>query len=101
MPKVCQVEGMCRHDKKKDELLSMDPEKITYEMVSDKQRAIGQARGKRGTDRYDQLEMLQFLATVSKGPVQEIEVRLETRSPWHGAHPQLTPAAALHQSLPY
>lgn len=52
----------------------MDPEKITYEMVSDKQRAIGQARGKRGTDRFDQLEMLQFLAKVSKGPVQEIEV---------------------------
>lgn len=65
----------CRRDKKKDELLSMDPEKITYEIVSDKQRAIAQARGKRGTDRFDQLEMLQFLAKVSKGPVQEIEVR--------------------------
>lgn len=70
----------CRQDKKKDELLSMDPEKITYEIVSDKQRAIAQARGKRGTDRYDQLEMLQFLAKVSKGPVQEIEVRSRHRA---------------------
>jgi hypothetical protein len=53
----------------------MDPEKITYDMVSDKARSIAQARGKRGTDRLEQLEMLQFLARVSKGPVQRIEVR--------------------------
>ena len=57
-----------------DELLTMDPEKITYEMVSDKARYIAQARGKRGTDRQEQLEMLQFLSRVAKGPVQRIEV---------------------------
>jgi translation initiation factor 3 subunit C len=54
----------------------MDPEKITYEMVSDKARHIAQARGKRGTDRQEQLEMLQFLSRVAKGPVQRIEVRI-------------------------
>jgi translation initiation factor 3 subunit C len=57
-----------------DELLTMDPEKITYEMVGDKARHIAQARGKRGTDRQEQLEMLQFLSKVAKGPVQRIEV---------------------------
>jgi hypothetical protein len=70
-----EEDGRKRADKKKDELLTMDPEKITYEMVSDKQREIAQARGKRGTDREEHLEMLQFLVKVSKGPVQRIEVR--------------------------
>ena len=52
----------------------MDPEKITYEMVSKKAREIAQARGKRSTVRTEQLEMLQFLIYVAKGPVQKLEV---------------------------
>jgi hypothetical protein len=61
-------------DLKKDELLSMDPEKITYEMISKKQRELAQARGRRSTDRQTQLEMLQFLVRIAKGPVQKLEV---------------------------
>lgn len=53
----------------------MDPEKITYEMVSKKQRELAQARGRRSTDRQTQLEMLHFLVRVSKGPAQKLEVR--------------------------
>lgn len=64
-------------DRKKDMLLTMDPAKITYEMVSNKQKEIAQARGKRGTDRQEQLEMLQYLVKVSKGPVQKIEVLMQ------------------------
>jgi translation initiation factor 3 subunit C len=65
-----------RGDKRKDELLTMDPEKITYEMVSKKAKDVAQARGRRSTIRQEQLEMLQFLIKISKGPVQKLEVHL-------------------------
>ena len=38
-------------------------------------RELAQARGRRGTARHEQLEMLQFLITVAKGPVQQLEAR--------------------------
>ena len=70
-----------------DELLSMDPEKITYEMVSKKQRELAQARGRRSTDRQTQLQMLHFLVRVSKGPAQKLEARRRvTPAPRMAAH---------------
>ena len=58
------------------QLLSTDPAEITYDMVSKKLREIVTSRGKKGIDRSEQVEMLQFLATVAKGAAQKVEVRL-------------------------
>ena len=44
-------------------------------MVAKKLREIVISRGKKGIDRSEQVEMLQFLATVASGPAQKVEVR--------------------------
>lgn len=54
----------------------MDPQEITYEMVTAKLREIVSLRGKKGIDRQEQVEMLTFLASIAKGPVQHTEVLL-------------------------
>ena len=56
------------------QLLSTDPGEITYDMVAKKLREIVVSRGKKGIDRSEQVEMLQFLATVASGPAQKVEV---------------------------
>ena len=43
-------------------------------MVAKKLREIVTSRGKKGIDRSEQVEMLQFLATVASGPAQKVEV---------------------------
>lgn len=43
-------------------------------MVGKKLREIVTTRGKKGIDRSEQVEMLQFLATVAQGPAQKVEV---------------------------
>jgi len=58
-----------------DKILSMDPTQITYEMVSKKLREIVTSRGKKGIDRNEQVEMLVYLATVAKGPCQQVRRR--------------------------
>eukprot|EP00882_Tetradesmus_deserticola_P006590 GHRQ01006939.1.p1 GENE.GHRQ01006939.1~~GHRQ01006939.1.p1 ORF type:complete len:782 (+),score=486.53 GHRQ01006939.1:187-2532(+) len=63
--------------KKKDKLLSMDSAEITYEMVAKKLRDIATSRGRKGTDKQEQVEMLQFLANVAKGVPQKLEVLLQ------------------------
>ncbi|KAL4439664.1 hypothetical protein ABPG75_002665 [Micractinium tetrahymenae] len=50
----------------------MDPKEITYEMVQKKLQEIAMARGKTTRiDRQEQIEMLTYLAGVTKGPVQK------------------------------
>lgn len=58
-----------------DKILSMDPTQITYEMVSKKLREIVTSRGKKGIDRNEQVEMLVYLASVAKGPCQQVRRR--------------------------
>lgn len=41
--------------KKKDKLMTMDPKEITYEMVNKKLREIMMSRGRRGTDKAEQV----------------------------------------------
>ncbi len=41
--------------KKKDKLLTMDPKEITYEMVNRKLREIIMSRGRRSTDKQEQV----------------------------------------------
>lgn len=43
------------HKKKKDKLLTMDESEITYEMVSRKLREIITSRGRKGTDKLEQV----------------------------------------------
>ena len=62
-----------------DKILSMDPTQITYEMVSKKLREIVTSRGKKGIDRNEQVEMLVYLATVAKGPCQQVRRPLRIR----------------------
>lgn len=52
----------------------MDPKEITWEMVGKKLREIVMTRGRRGTDKQEQVEMLSYLVQVSKGPAQKLEV---------------------------
>lgn len=52
----------------------MDASEITYEMVAKKLREVVTSRGRKGTDKQEQVEMLQFLGSVAKGVPQKLEV---------------------------
>lgn len=67
-------ETKVKGEKKKDKVMTMDPKDITYELVSKKLKEIIMTRGRRGTDKQEQVEILSFLATVSKGPAQKFEL---------------------------
>lgn len=43
--------------KKRDKLLTMDANEITYEMVAKKLREIVTSRGRKGTDKHEQVGM--------------------------------------------
>ena len=66
---------------KKDKILTTDPSQITYEAVDKKLRELVLARGKKGVDRQEQLDMLTYLATVAKGPTQRARARSSRLSP--------------------
>eukprot|EP01025_Chloroclados_australasicus_P054827 TRINITY_DN6542_c0_g1_i2.p1 TRINITY_DN6542_c0_g1~~TRINITY_DN6542_c0_g1_i2.p1 ORF type:complete len:871 (+),score=150.04 TRINITY_DN6542_c0_g1_i2:97-2709(+) len=68
-----QKEAEKPKEDKKDALLSMDPAKIPYEDVSQKIREIVQTRGKRGTSKQEQVDMIEFLVKACKGPAQQVE----------------------------
>jgi len=76
--------------KKKDRLLTMDPKEITYELVSKKLREIVMSRGRRGTDKQEQVEMLTYLATVAKGPAQRFEVLAQLVSSLFDLNPSMS-----------
>ena len=48
-------------------------------MVTKKLKEIVMARGKKGVDRNEQVDMLTYLATVAKGPVQKMDVLIQVR----------------------
>lgn len=73
---AAEFEDKSHAERSKDRLLTMDPQEITYEMVTAKLREIVSLRGKKGIDRQEQVEMLTFLASIAKGPVQRTEVLL-------------------------
>ena len=52
---------------------------ISYDMVTKKLKEIVMARGKKGVDRNEQVDMLTYLATVAKGPVQKMDVLIQVR----------------------
>ncbi|DBA87382.1 hypothetical protein WJX77_002170 [Trebouxia sp. C0004] len=83
-------------EKKKDKFFTMDPTQISFDMVRQKLKDIVMTRGKRGVDRNEQVEMLTYLATVAKGPVQKLEVLIQVVS----ALFDINPSMSTHMSVP-
>lgn len=93
-PFAAQIKS--KTEKKKDKFFTMDPTQISFDMVRQKLKDIVMTRGKRGVDRNEQVEMLSYLATVAKGPVQKIEVLIQVVS----ALFDINPSMSSHMSVP-
>lgn len=90
------VQIKTKGEKKKDKFFTMDPTQISFDMVRQKLKDIVMTRGKRGVDRNEQVEMLTYLATVAKGPVQKLEVLIQVVS----ALFDINPSMSTHMSVP-
>lgn len=76
--------------KKQDSFRTMDPADITYAMVSEKLIEIQATRGKKGTDKHERLEMLQYLVTVARGSSQTVTVLSHVVSCMFDLNPSIT-----------
>ena len=56
------------------DVMKCPKEKVTYEMVDTKLAELIASRGKKGTDRHENVETLAYVATVATCAAQEIEV---------------------------
>lgn len=65
-------------------------------MVRQKLKELIMTRGKRGVDRNEQVEMLTYLGTVAKGPVQKLEVLIQVVS----ALFDINPSMSTHMAIP-
>ena len=83
-------ETKVKGERKKDKLMTMDPKDITYELVAKKLKEIIMTRGRRGTDKQEQVEMLSYLATVAKGPAQKFELLSQLISSLFDLNPGLS-----------
>ncbi len=90
------VQIKTKGERKKDKFFTMDPTQISFDMVRQKLKDIVMTRGKRGVDRNEQVEMLTYLATVAKGPVQKLEVLIQVVS----ALFDINPSMSTHMSVP-
>lgn len=76
-------EGFTKVEKAKDKKKNLrtfdnvDPKDITWEMVENKRREIIMARGKKGTDKQEQIEALVYLVSVAQAPSQELELLVD------------------------
>ena len=61
-------------EKKELDVMKAPKEKVTYDMVDKKLAELIASRGKKGTDRHENVETLAYIATVATCPAQEIEV---------------------------
>ena len=95
-PVMSAMQIKSKTEKKKDKFFTMDPQQITFDMVRQKLKDIVMTRGKRGVDRNEQVEMLSYLASVAKGPVQKIEVLIQVVS----ALFDINPSMSTHMSVP-
>lgn len=58
------------------DIMSMPKEDVTFEMIDLKLKEIATSRGKKGVDRARVVQQLRYIATLSKCPVQEVEILL-------------------------
>ena len=61
-------------EKKELDVMKCPKDKVTYEMVDKKLRDLIASRGKKGTDRHENVETLAYIATVATCAAQEVEV---------------------------
>ena len=61
-------------EKKELDVMKCPKDKVTYEMVEKKLGWLIASRGKKGTDRHENVEQLAYIATVAKCAAQEVEV---------------------------
>ncbi|KAK3233301.1 Eukaryotic translation initiation factor 3 subunit C [Cymbomonas tetramitiformis] len=77
-------------EKRKEREFNVDPAEISWDMVDKKMKEIIMSRGKKGIDRAEQVEALQYLSTVAKTIPQKLEVMMHLISAMFDQAPSMS-----------
>ena len=83
-------------EKKELDVMKCPKEKVTYEMVDKKLAEVIASRGKKGTDRHENVDVLAYLAEVSTCAAQEVETLIMLIS----AQFDISGSMATHMPIP-